>query len=310
MRFLIRQNAKADIFSTICQNTKLFSENVNLCFEPTRLFIQTMDGSHVSVIEIAIPREWFDEYDLGENDAGIVMGISMPMLSKVLSTRDKSQKFEVAFDPESDKLSIHFTSRDDDTSSVTAAMSALSTSASVNATTRSQIFDKHFEINTIELESDMLQIPESEYQAEITVSSSHFASLISQLRLFGDTMDITCSEEKIMIYSHTQESGKMAVEMKIEDLTSFAINEGETVELSYALSYISNMCQFHKVAKEIQIYLTADSPMKLTYLFGGDNVPGAAGSANISMTDDDDNTAASNNMASISFYLAPKIQDD
>ena len=110
-----------------------------------------------------------------------------------------------------------------------------------------------------------------------------------------------------MIYSHTQESGKMAVEMKIEDLTSFAINEGETVELSYALSYISNMCQFHKVAKEIQIYLTADSPMKLTYLFGGDGVS----ASNILMTEDDNTSTGTNsNMASISFYLAPKIQDD
>ena len=147
-------------------------------------------------------------------------------------------------------------------------------------------FEKHFEIPLIEIDSDMLVIPEVDYQTEFSVSSSNFSSIINQLKMFGDTMDIHCSEEKIQLSSYSQEHGKMVVEIKIDDLTSFSINEDEKINLSFSLTYLHHICLYNKLAKEIELKISSDFPMKIIYLLGGDDE------------------------AKMSFFLAPRINDD
>ena len=76
----------------------------------------------------------------------------------------------------------------------------------------------------------------------------------------------------------------MSVEINIDDLNSFAINDGENLHLSFTLSYLHNICMYNKLSKEIEIKMTRDYPMKITY----------------NLVDD----------ATMIFYLAPKINDD
>jgi hypothetical protein len=106
--------------------------------------------------------------------------------------------------------------------------------------------------------------------------------------MFGDTMEIQCSEEKILLVSHSPENGKMFVEIKIDDLTTFIIDEGGRLNLSFSLQYLHNICLYNKLAKEIEIKISEAYPIQIIYDLGGET----------------DRTAK------IKFYLAPKIQDD
>ena len=99
-----------------------------------------------------------------------------------------------------------------------------------------------------------------------------------------DFYGFQCNEDKITLNSISQESGKMTVDIGIDDITAFSITEGENMKLSFALSMLHNICMYNKISKEIDIYLMANYPMKLVYNLG-DN-------------------------ASYTFYLAPKIGDD
>jgi hypothetical protein len=87
------------------------------------------------------------------------------------------------------------------------------------------------------------------------------------------------------MYSISQESGKMLVEINIDDLTAYSINEGESMKLSFSLNVLHNICMYNKIAKDVEIRLTENFPMKITYLLGDDN-------------------------CKMVFYLAPKINDD
>ena len=102
--------------------------------------------------------------------------------------------------------------------------------------------------------------------------------------MFGETMEIKCSEENIILYSHSQDSGKMSVEIQIEDLTAFSINEGDTLNLSFALGYLHNICLYNKLSKEIELKLCNEYPLKIIYDIGEG--------------------------AHMVFYLAPKIEDN
>ena len=279
MKIVLNNPVKSDLFALIFQHIKTFTEYINISFQKKGLYIQSMDSSHISIFEVNLPASWFDEYILledgeeyknnHENDelsgASVLIGISSSILFKILNSREKTQKITMNYNKSynEDKLNIHFTEGEN-----------------------KQEFDKHFEVSLMNIDGEWMEIPETEYQAELTLSSYNFANIINQLKIFGTNLEINCSENKIILCASSQESGKMFVEINIEDLTAFSINEGETVKLSFSLQYLHNICLYNKLSKEIELKFSENIPIKIAYnIFGDEN-------------------------AKMTFYLAPKISED
>jgi proliferating cell nuclear antigen PCNA len=263
MNIQITNPVKADIFASVFQNMKSFSDNVNLTIDDNQLFIQAVDAGHVAIIELCLPTSWFDKCD----QANATIGVNSTILFKILSTRDKCQSISIQQTPNSDTLLIQFTSN--------------------NKT----VFDKTFEMPLLDLDAELMTIPEIDYQAEFSLPSVTFANLIHQLKMFGDSMDIECSEEKILLFSNSQNCGKMSAEISIDDLTSFAIEEGEQLNMSFSLAHLQCIAQFHKLSKEVELKFKRDYPLNVAYnLDAGSSLEGV-------------------NAATLKFYLAPKIQE-
>lgn len=260
MDIQINDNSKCETFQVLFQNIRLFSENVNINFKSDAMSIQTMDSSHVSILELNIPSQWFQTYTV---ESDVVIGINTVLFLKVLTTREKGQSVQILLsDSDSDKLNMKFHSEN-------------------------SMFNKDFELPMVDLDMDVLAIPAMEYQAEFSLPSSHFYGLVHQLKMFGDCVDIVCSEEKILLSSNSVDSGKMMVNIDIDDLTAFAIDENETLNMSFSLNHLYNMVQFHKITTSMEIFLKSEFPLKIRMKFSADLVD-----------------------AYISMYLAPKITDD
>jgi proliferating cell nuclear antigen len=260
MNIQITNSAKAEAFSSIFQHMKLFTESVNVMFEPNRMFIQAMDSARVSIVEMYLPADWFDKY---ENTKGgtVTLGINTTIMFKVLSTRDKIQSILLEYNlNQSDKLGLEFTSES------------------------KSVFNKNFEIPLMDIDEEMMEIPTMDYQAEFSLPSANFASLVTQMKLFGDTLQFECSEDKIQMSAVSLDVGKMNVNIPIDDLNSFAINEGEELDLSFSITHLSSICAYSKIAKDIEISITNNYPIRLMYLLN-------------------------DNGAKFVFYLAPKISD-
>jgi proliferating cell nuclear antigen len=263
MNISIKNPQNAEYFTEIFHNMKLFTEQVNIRFENDGMYIQTMDTSHISIIDVTIPNDWFDEY-IKESNTSITIGINTIILTKMLGTRDKTQTITLQLAGEEvDNLFLHFTGE--------------------NKT----IFDKHFEIPLLSLEQDLMVIPNDyEPEAEFALSSSYFYNLINQLKLFSASLDITCSEENIILSSKSQEQGKMKVIIDINEITYYSIDEGETLKLSFSLPFMYNICMYNKISKEIKLKLGNNYPLQIIYHIGGSET------------------------AIMRFFLAPKIADD
>ena len=262
MKIIINNIQKAECFAAIFQHIKCMSDNINLMFETDRLYVQSMDQARVSIFEIVIPSTWFDSYTIANP---INLGVNSSILYKILNARDKTQIMQMDYDiDDEDRLNIHFTNE--------------------NIKEMSNTFDKHFEIPLVDIETELLGIIELDYQAEITFPSTYFASIINQLKMFGDSMEIECSEEHIILYATSIENGKMRVDIKIDDLTAFSILEGDELKLSFSLMYLHNICMFNKLAKDIELKMSTNFPMCIQYDLGEG--------------------------ARIKYFLAPKIQDD
>lgn len=261
MNVVIRNPQKSDTFAALFQHIRLFTEHINVMFEKDKVFFQSMDSARVSVFELTLPSTWFDVYEHTSQSA-IPIGISSSLLFKILNTRDKAQETQIKYDVDnSDKLYIGFTCDN------------------------KAIFDKNFEIPLMDIECELMGIPATESQADFSVSSANFANIINQLKLFGDTLDITCNEDKIVLQSLSTEAGKMDVEISIDELDSYSINEGETVKLSFSLNILHNICMYSKISKNVEISLIDNFPMKIVYNLGAET-------------------------ANLTFYLAPKISED
>lgn len=262
MNVIISNSQKAEVFTAMFQHIKGFTEHVNVQFEENRMYLQSMDAARVSVFEFILPSAWFDQYE-HSNGSSIPLGINSTLFFKILNMREKNQIIQLIFDPEdNDKLFIHFTSED------------------------KTVFDKHFELPLMDLDYELMAIPDMECDAELTIPAVTFAGLVGQLRLFGDCIDIECSEEKIELKSFAEGMGKMSVNIDIEDLDSYAINEGEEMKLSFSLTMLNNICAYHKVSRNMEIQLMKNYPMKIIY------------SLDPTLVD-----------AKMTFYLAPKIND-
>ena len=92
MNIEIHDKSKAESFCNIFQVVKTFSEHVNLTINDEKLYVQSMDASHIVIFEIHLPKEWFDVFEKGGNEENITIGIHAGVLGKVLNTRDKSHK--------------------------------------------------------------------------------------------------------------------------------------------------------------------------------------------------------------------------
>jgi proliferating cell nuclear antigen len=261
MEIRINTFAKAELFTSIFQNIRPFTEHLSISFTQEGLYLQTMDSARVSIIELNIGKPWFDHYEF-KNTGDIILGIPVNILFKILNAREKVQNIHIVYDADgSDSLSIHFTS-DDKT-----------------------IFDKHFQCPLLDIESETMQIPAIEYAAEFSLPSTMFGTLIQQLKTFGDSLDIKCTEEQIELAAHSTESGKMSVEVNIDDLSAFSINEGEQLTISFSLTQLHHISMFHKVAKEVSLGLCEQYPMSIQYTFAEGN-------------------------GSLRAFLAPKISDN
>jgi len=263
----IQQPAKVETFAALFQNIKALTECVNVQFDTEKMYIQTMDAAHISILEIMLPKAWFCEYKMmGPNaaTASYNIGISVAVISKILNARDKTQSIRMEYDQEADKMYFHMFSKEE---------------AGVVGS-----FDRHFEAPLMELEYEPMGIPEIEYQIEFSLPSMIFYTIIHQLRGFGDNLDMECNESKICLTATTQESGRMSVDIRIDDLVEFAIEEGCEMHSSYALQYLTSMVAYGKFAKHTTIKMHSDYPLRIDY-----------------MLDD---------LGEVKYYLAPKIGDE
>jgi len=257
MKFSVSDKPKKDTFIAIFQLLKGCTNAIKLIFNEDHIYIQGMDKSHVCLFDIKIVASWFASYDL-EGEDKKELCIDMNSFSTILSVNQDSNTMIIHHESDDDTLCIDF----------------------LNEKNVKGEFNRHFHMPLVDLEMDLLHIPDVEYDAEFTVNSKKICEIISQLTLFGDTMEIKCTEETIDLIS-SGVLGKMLVNIPIDDLAEYGINEGETVELAYSISYIHKMCATTKLSSDVSFSISASYPMRIKYDLGNESY--------------------------VTFYLAPKI---
>jgi proliferating cell nuclear antigen PCNA len=271
MKLEIKDPTKADIFTNMFQNIKLFTDNMNISFEKEQFYVQGMDSSHVSIFEINIAQEWFDTYEIKEPS---VIGVSTPIFHKILNTRSIGHQISMEIgETDKDRMLIEFTSECQGT------------------------FDKSFHMPLMDIDTDRMLIPETEYDLEFIIDSKKMKSIIDELSHFGDAVSISFKDDTVLFASETAAEGAMKLKASIEDFDSCTVDDEATISSNYATRYIMWMTHFHKINKTCCVSIKNGIPMQFKYPIEN------KGEEN----DNEDNTS---NQNYVRFFLAPKITDD
>jgi proliferating cell nuclear antigen len=250
MKLTLAVKNKIDILVAIFQLLKNCSSVVRLEFLSDTFFIQGMDKSHVCLFNICIKKDWFCTYETNEP---INVIIDSNSLHTILSRAQENNTL-VLMTEENALECLHI---------------ELLANNEKNTVTKND-FNRYFQLPVLDLDQDTLTIPEIDYDAEFSLKAKQLYELTSQLILFGEILEISCSENGIHLYT-SGEHGKMKVDIPIDDLSEFTISEGEELQLSYSLNYIHKMCLTTKLSKDIDISISSDYPIRLKYDLGDES---------------------------------------
>ena len=262
MEVIIDGNNKGKSFTTIIKYLREFTDYITFRTKEEGIYVQGMDGSQVCLYEIRLNKDWFQSYEYTNSDFTEI-SVSTKILFLILNIRQDKQIITMRYQGE--KLEIEFTGE--------------------------KIFDKYFEIPTMDINNEQMNVPAVEYDAEFHMESTIFSNLMGQLKIFDEKFKIKCNEENITMDAEGHE-GRMKVDIDIDDLDEYTINEGETIELSYSLVFINTISEFSSISNETMISISKNFPLKVLYKL-----------------DENYNDDDKENSNYLEFHIAPAIEE-
>ena len=257
MKLTITNLVNAEKFTHIFQHLKNFTDNINIDFLQDGIYIQGMDTAHVSLYEITFNKSYFESYEISEDDKSEI-GVNNVFLYKILNTRFPNQTIEISYEGDPDSLNIDFKSDLKDE------------------------FNKSFQLPLMELNIEKLHIPDIEYQADLVITTSILTKMIDEFAIFDEKINILCNDEAINFKAVGVE-GNMKVEIPIEDVDEYLIEEDGEMNVTYSIKNFQLMCNFNKLSDTVKMGISDSNPMLISYEF---------------------------NDCLAKFYLAPSISED
>lgn len=225
----------------------------------TGIILQAMDSSHVALVSMSLKSDGFEKFRCDRN---IALGLNLPNLAKILKCAGN-----------------------DDIITVKAAEEADTATFTFESTNQERVSDYEFKL--IDIDSEHLEIPETEYACIVKMPSAEFQRICRDLSNLGDSVVIACTKDGVK-FSVTGDLGTGNIKLaqsastdKEEEAVVIDMNEG--VCLTFALRYLNFFTKATPLSGQVTLSLSPQVPLVVEY-----KIP---------------------DMGFLRYYLAPKIED-
>ena len=169
-----------------------------------------MDAAQVCLFELKLKEDWFDSF---KTDKSYVLGIHSLTFYKVIQClEDNEQVMKINFN-DGDYLNIALENKNGEKG-----------------------INKYFELPLVDIDAEMLDIPETEYSIDMEIMSQSISNYIGQLLIFDETFTLCCSNETIKMKSKS-ENGSLSIEMSDENILMYAVEDNiENIEIRSSIS--------------------------------------------------------------------------
>ena len=249
------------LIKKITEAMKDLVTEANFDCSTTGISLQAMDSSHVSLVALLLRADGFDHFRCDRN---ISLGINLASMGKVLKCCNNDDIVTLKADDNADSMTFMFENQSQD-----------------------RISD--FELKLMDIDSEHLGIPETDYKAAVKMPAAEFQRICRDLAVLGDTVTISVTKEGVK-FSVTGELG--SGNMTIRANTSVDTKEEEQVEVTYdepvslnfALRYLNFFTKATPLSGTVLLSLSKDVPLVVEYRL--------------------------EELGHIRYYLAPKIEDE
>jgi len=251
----------ASTLKKILEAMKDLVTEANFDCSSSGIALQAMDSSHVSLIALLLRNDGFEHYRCDKN---LSLGINLASMSKILKCAGNDDNVTLKADDNGSVITFMFESPRQD-----------------------KISD--FELKLMEIDSDVLGIPDTEYKAVIKMPASEFQRICRDLTILGDTVVISVTKEGVK-FSVSGELGNGNItcrqsneaDAKEEEKTEIEIQE--PVQLTFALRYLNLFTKASPLSGTVSLSMSKDVPLVVEYRI--------------------------EEKGYVRYYLAPKIEDD
>ncbi|XP_053212865.1 proliferating cell nuclear antigen-like [Panonychus citri] len=230
----------------------------------TGMSLQAMDTSHVSLVSVQLKSEGFDKYRCDRN---LTLGMNLASLAQIVKAAGNDDVITIKAPDDADKITLIFE-------------------------TKNEAEKWEYEIKLMNLDSEYLGIPETDYSVKALLPSHKFQRICRDLSQIGDSVTISAAKDGIR-FSTTGDLGSGTVKLnqtasadKPEETVSVKVEE--PIILSFALKYLNHFARATALSPQVSLSLSKDVPLVVEYM----------------IHDDDDDE-----IGYIRYYLAPKIEE-
>lgn len=218
-----------------------------------------MDSSHVSLCALSLKAEAFDHYRC---DRPVALGVNTANLSKLLKCSGNDDTVTLKSEEEGDSLSLTFEAPNQDRIS-------------------------QFALKLMDIESEHLGIPDTDYKCNVKMPSAEFQRIIRDLGVLGDTCSIAVTKEGIC-FSASGDLGQGKIMLKHnaavdKEDDAVVIDMQEPVELNFAIRYLTLFTKATALGPTVTLAMSPDVPIVVEFPI--------------------------DTSGHIRYYLAPKIED-
>jgi len=236
----------------------LLTEAIFDCSD-TGITLQAMDSSHVSLVSLSMKSEGFDTYRCDRN---LSMGINLGNMTKIMKCAGNDDVITMKAGDESDTVSLVFESPNQE-----------------------KVSD--YELKLMDIDSEHLGIPETEYSCVVKMPSGEFQRICRDLSQLGDSVVICCTKEGVK-FSASGELGTGNIKLSQnassdKEDEAVIVDMNEAVNLTFALRYLNFFSKATPLSQQVTLSMSQDTPLVVEYKIA--------------------------DLGFLRFYLAPKIED-
>jgi len=252
---------QAALLKKILEAIKDLVTDANFDVSSSGVSLQAMDSSNVALVSMLLRSDGFEHYRCDRN---LSLGLSLASMAKILKCASNDDVVTLKADDNGDLITFMFESPKQD-----------------------KISD--FELKLLNIDSDHLGIPDTEYKAVIKMPSTEFQRICRDLTILGDTVVIGATKEGVK-FSVSGDLGTGNItcrpttgsDTKPEETTTIELEEA--VQLTFALRYLNFFTKATSLSPSVTISMSKDVPLVIEYRM--------------------------EDLGYIRFYLAPKIEDE
>jgi len=252
------------ILKKIMESIKDLVNEANFDCSSTGISLQAMDSSHVSLVALFLRREGFSHF---RADRNMSLGINLGSMAKILKCAGNDDLITLKAEDNGSAVSFMFENE---------AQTRLS----------------HFELKLMDIDSEHLGIPDTEYQCVVKMPATEFQRICREIAIIGDTVKISASKEGVK-FGVSGDLGNGSIVCKSNDSVDDAdeavvIKVEEETTLTFALRYLNFFAKATPLSASVTLKMSPDVPLVVEYKIVQDD----------------------GELGHIRFYLAPKIEED